>query len=213
MADKLDIFSRTLVKCGQRPLLSLSDARPEQRAIDRVYDSAVEKLIEGALWKFAARTDELQPSATVTSNFGYQYVYEQPEDYVRIIRICDNERLRPTLRDFMLEGEFIYADCNPLYLQYVSDDPRHGYDVGKWTPSFTDALVDELVVRTAPFLMNADVQKIEQLEKQAKRSFYVAKGRDAVNQPECWTPPGRLVRARSGGTRINNMRASGYPYY
>ena len=41
MADKLDIMNRVLVKCGQRPLLSLSDARPEQRAIDRVYDSAV----------------------------------------------------------------------------------------------------------------------------------------------------------------------------
>ena len=213
MADKLDIFNRVLVKCGQRPLLSLSDARPEQRAIDRVYDSAVEKLIEGALWKFASRSEELQPSDTASTQFGYQYAYENPTDYVRVIRISDNERFRPTLRDFMFEGDFLFADCSPLYLQYVSDDPAYGLDVGKWTPSFADALVDELVVRTSPFLMGAGVQQVEQFEKQAKRSFYMAKGRDAVNQPEGWVPSGRLVKARSGGIRINSMRAVGYPYY
>ena len=213
MTDKLGIFNRVLVKAGQRPLLSLDDQRPEQRAIDRVYASACEKLIEGALWKFASRSDELQPSGTAASNFGYQYVYDKPEDYVRIIRICDNARFRPTLTDFLIEGDFIYCDCSPLYLQYVSNDPAYGYDLGKWTPSFSDAVVDELLVRTAPFLKGAGIQDMEQLEKQAKRSFYTAKGRDAVNQPESWSPPGRLVRVRSGGPRINNMRAVGYPYY
>ena len=213
MADKLEIFNRVLVKCGQRPLLSLDDQRPEQRAIDRVYDAAVEKLIEGALWKFASRSDELQPSSTVTPAFGLQYAYDLPDDYVRIIRICDNERFRPTLRDFVIENGYILADVNPLYLQYVSKGATYGYDPGKWTPSFADALVDELAVRTAPYLMSAEIQRIEQFEKQAKRSFYMAKGRDAVNQPESWIPPGRLVRARSGGPRINNMRAVGYPYW
>lgn len=210
MADKLSVFNSVLVKLGQRPLLSMTDQRPEQRAIDRVYDATVAKLLEGALWKFASRTDEMQQSDTAVSNFGYQFVYEKPEDYVRIIRISDNQRLRPTLIDFLVEGDYIFTDCTPLYLQYVSKDTAYGMDVGKWTPSFVDALVDELAFRTAPLLTGANVQKIEQLEKEAKRTFYIAKGRDAVNQPEGWMPPGRLVRARSGWQRINNMRRTPY---
>ena len=210
MPDKLEIFSRVLVKLGQRPLLSLTDQRPEQRAIDRVYDSAVQKLIEGAMWKFASRSDELQPSDTVTSQFGYNYVYELPTDYVRIIRISDNNRFRPTLIDFLIENGYLFADCNPLYLQYVSNDSTHGYDPGQWTASFADAVVDEIAFRAAPALTGASVQKLEQLEKEAKRTFYMAKGRDAVNQPESWMPVGRLVRARSGWQRINSMRRTPY---
>ena len=210
MPDKLDIFNRVLVKLGQRPLLSLTDQRPEQRAIDRVYDGAVQRMIEGALWKFASRSDELQQSDTAVSQWGYEFVYEIPTDFVRIIRICDNNRFRPTLIDFLLENGYIFCDCTPLYLQYVSNDPNHGYNVGLWPASFTDALVDELAYRVAPYLQGAGVQKIEQLEKEAKRTFYLAKGRDAVNQPEGWPPAGRLVRSRSGWQRINNMRRTPY---
>ena len=210
MADKLDIYNRVLVKLGQRPLLTLNDQRPEQRAIDRVYDGAVQRMLEGAFWKFASRSDELQQSNTATSNFGYQFVYELPEDYVRIVRISDNNRFRPTLVDFLVEEHCIFCDCTPLYLQYVSNDPAYGYNVGRWPASFADALVDELALRTAPYLQGAGIQKIEQLEKEAKRTFYIAKGRDAVNQPESWAPPGRLVRARAGWQRINSMRRTPY---
>ena len=192
MPTKLDVFNACLVKLGQRPLLSLTDQRPEQRAIDRVYDACLARMIEGALWKFASRSDELQTSDTAKSQFGYNYVYELPQDFVRIIRICDNNRFRPTLIDFLLENGWLYADCIPLYLQYVSNDPAYGYNPGLWTASFTDAFVDELAFRTAPYLQGAGAQKIEQLEKEAKRTFYIAKGRDAVNQPESWAPPGRL---------------------
>ena len=210
MPDKLEVMNRVLIKLGQRPLSSLSDSRPEQRAIDRVYDSAVQKLIEGAFWKFASKSSELQQSDTAATQFGYQFAYELPEDYVRIIRICDNERFRPTLIDFLIENGYIFCDCSPLYLQYVSNDETHGYDPGNWPASFADAVVDELAYRTAPFLAGAGAQKIEQLEKEAKRSFYIAKGRDCVNQPESFMPAGRLVRARSGWQRINNMRRTPY---
>ena len=210
MSDKLEITNRVLIKLGQRPLSALTDYRPEQRAIDRVYDSAVQRLIEGAFWKFASKSQELQQSDTAATQFGYQFAYELPEDYVRIIRICDNERFRPTLIDFLIENGYIFCDCTPLYLQYVSNDETHGYDPGKWPASFADAVVDEIAYRTAPFLAGASAQKIEQLEKEAKRSFYVAKGRDSVNQPESFMPAGRLVRARSGWQRINNMRRTPY---
>jgi hypothetical protein len=210
MPDKLSVFNAVLVKLGQRPLLALTDQRPEQRAIDRVWDATMAYMIEGAMWKFASKSLMLHPSATGFSMFGYQFAYELPDDYVRIIAICDNNRFRPTLLDFKIENGWLFCDCVPLFLNFVSNDTRHGANPGLWPATFVDAFVDELALRTAPYLTGAGVPKIESLEKKAKRSFYMAKQRDAVNQPEAWPPPGRLVRARSGWQRINNMRRTPY---
>jgi hypothetical protein len=210
MPDKLDIFSRVLVKLGQRPLLSLNDQRPEQRAVDRVYDSAVRYMIESALWKFASQSEQMFPAPGVWPRGGLNYAYQLPADYVRIIRISDNNRFRPTLVDFCIENGFIFCDCVPLYLQYVSNDIQHGFNLGIWPQSFADALVDELAVRTAPYLTSAGAPKLAELKIEAKRSFYISKARDAVNQPESWPPPGKLVRARSGWRRVNNQGRTPY---
>jgi hypothetical protein len=60
-------------------------------------------------------------------------------------------------------------------------------------------------------LLAASATKIEQLEKKARASLFTAKQRDAVNNPESWPPPGRLVRSRAGANRINRMGRT--PYY
>ena len=210
MSDRLSVYNAALVLLGNQPLLTLSDNVASRRALDRVWDETLAFMIEGAFWKFACRTDELQTSDTATSQFGYNYVYELPEDYVRIVRISDNNRMRPTLIDFLIEAGFLFCDCTPLYLQYVSNDAAYGYDTGKWPPSFVRALSDELALRAAPHLTGGAAPQIQALAAQAKKSFYIAKGRDAVNQPEAWAPAGRLVRARAGWMRINAQRRTPY---
>lgn len=210
MADRLSVYNAVLVILGNRTLASITENRPERLSLDRVWNDTLEYLLDGALWKFALRTEELQVSDTATSQFGYQFVCELPDDYVRIYRICDNERFRPTLIDFSIEGDFIFTDCAPLYLMYVSDADDCGSDPGKWSPAFVKAFTDELALRAAPGMTSAGAPKIAELEKKAKRSFYIAKSRDSVNQPEAFLPAGRLVRARSGWQRINNMRRTPY---
>lgn len=210
MADKLEVFNLTLAALGQRPLSALTDNRPEQRAIDRIYDTTVKWMLERAFWKWACRSDELNQSDTAVSNWGYNFVYELPEDYERIVRISDNERLRPTLNDFLTENGFLYADAQPIYMQYVSNDPDYGYNVGLWTASFVSALADELAVRSAPGMTGAQVPKLDDLRKNAKRTLYIAKSADAVNQPVAFPPSGRMVRARSGWSQTNSMRRTPY---
>lgn len=210
MSDKLSIYSDTLIKLGQRPLATLTDLRPEQRAIDRSFDRAVKWMLESGLWKFATRTDELQTSNTATSQFGYNMVYEIPSDFVRIYRISDNNRFRPQLVDFRDRNGFFYCDNQPLFLEYISNDPSYGYNIGLWPESFVNALVDELAVRTAPYLQGAGIPKLEDLKKDAKRSLYWSKSKDAFLQPEGWLPLGRMARSRAGRSNVNNMRRTPY---
>lgn len=203
---KLEVYNSALVLLKERTLASLSEARTERRTLDRVWNQTVAYMLEGGLWNFATRTDEWQPSDTQTSEFGYLYVYEKPEDYVRLIKIADNDRLRPTLSDFSEEGDVILSDCSPMYVSYVSNGNTYGGDVGKWSPSFATALVDELAYRAAPQIASIGLDMRDWLEKKRRRSMAAAKGKDAVNQPTSELPFGRLMRSRHRSSQDSRMQ-------
>ncbi len=210
MATKLEVYNNVLTLLGARTLATVSDARSERRSLDRVYDPALQYLIEAALWHFAAVTHELSPSDTTTSEFGYNYVYEKPDDYVRIIKISDNERFTPTLEDYSEELDFFLCDAQPIWLQYVSNDITAGADPGKWSASFTAAFVDELAYRAATQIAGVSVATKDWLEKKRRRSLYYAKGKSAVNQAMGHLPIGRLIRSRAGSQGVNKMRRTPY---
>ena len=174
MASRLELYNQSLLRLGERRLATLSDNRPERRSLDAVWADTLAYMIEAAMWNFASRTEELQASETVTPNFGYTYAVEKPDDYVRIVNIADNELMAPTLQDFMEEGDYFLTWCDPLYLQYISNDTSYGADPGKWTASFSRAFVLELAYRIAPQIGYGD-------EKQ--------KGQDARKYQEDQPPP------------------------
>lgn len=207
MAGKLDVFNRTLQILQTRDLASLSDKRSERRNLDAVWNLTMDYMLEAGLWNFAARTRELQPSDSVDSNFGYDFVYAQPDDYVRLIRISANEDLWPTLDHYSEEGEFWLAWCDPLYVQYVSSAYDFGADPGKWPASFVEAFAHELAYRAGPSVTNMGESQFDQLDKRRKRALYNARGKDAVNQPVGDPPVGRLVRSRAGYGTSDHGRA------
>lgn len=206
MTTKLSLYNGALILLGSRTLASLSDVRAERRTLDAVYDPTMEFMIEAGMWNFAARPIELDASDDVESQFGWQYVFEKPEDYVRIIKIADNEMLNPTLESFDEEGDYFVADCKPIYIQYVSNDINHGYDLGKWPASYATAFIDELAYRAAPQIQHVPLTTRDWLAKKKKLSLSNAKAKDAVNKPISRPPTGRLVLSRAGGSSVNSQR-------
>jgi hypothetical protein len=208
MATKIKLYNEALILLGSRTLAALTDVRAERRTLDSVYDSTIEYMLDSGIWNFALRPIELDESDDVESLFGWQYVFEKPEDYVRLSKISDNETLAPTLEDFGEEGDYLLANCKPLYLQYVSDDVAYGRDLGKWTPSFETAFIDELAFRASPQIQHVPLQTRDWLAKKKKISLSTARSRDSVNQPISHLPTGRLVRARMGSRWTNQSRRS-----
>lgn len=211
MADKLGVYNETLQTfLDTRPILTLSDARSERRALDKVWDATVKYMLEQGLWNFATRAQQWMPSDDAESNFGYQFAYEIEDDYVRLVAISDNELMRPTLSDYAEEGDFIFADCDPLYLKYVSNSIEYGNDLGKWTPTFATAFCAELAWRARGGVKPMAADAVEALQKTKKRLLNNAKAKDAVNQAMAVLPAGRLVNARVGRGGYNNMRRTPY---
>lgn len=211
MADKLGIYNEALqTHLDTKPLLTLSDARSERRALDAVWASALAFMTEQGMWNHATRTAQLFPSETMVPQFGYQNAYEKPDDYVRLTAIADNEWLRPTLSDYKEEGDFFFADIDDLHVSYVSNDATLGSDPGKWGASFATAFAAELAFRGAGGIKPLSSTDKDLLFKIKRRLLINALAKDCVNQAVAELPVGRLVRSRGGLSGNNRMRRTPY---
>lgn len=211
MANKLQIYNGALLThLDTRPLVTLTDARTERRALDAAWPEALQWMLEQGMWNFAARTQSWEPATTPVPGFGQRYAYAKPEDYVRLIRIADNETLEPTLADFLEEGEFFLSYASILYVQFVSNDLSWGADLSKWGASFATAFEAELAYRAQGGVKTLSTIDKDALGKTKRRLLKNAQSKDVVNQAPAELPTGRLVRARGGFGRSNNMRRTPY---
>jgi hypothetical protein len=211
VATKLTVYNEALLALKSRRLANLTENRSERRDLDAVWDASLDWMLERALWNFATAPEEWTPSDTLESQFGYTYVYEKPDDYMRLVDISANERFRPTLSDFAEEGDCFLSDVSPMWVRYVSTDPSKGRDPGKWKPAFARALALELAWRAGPHICSLSAQDKSDLWKEKKTALSQAKASDAVNQPMAMLPAGRLVSARAGRRgAYNNMRRTPY---
>jgi hypothetical protein len=191
-------------------LRTLSDARTERRALDAVWDDVLQFMLEQGMWNFAGRSIIWEPSSTVVPEFGQRYAFEKPVDYVRLIRISDNETLEPTLAGYLEEGDFFISDCSIIYAQYVSNDINWGADPGKWPPTFSAAFQAELAYRGRGGVKSLSANDVVLLDKTKKTLLQNAQSKDAVNQAPTELPTGRLVRSRGGFRGNDRMRRTPY---
>lgn len=211
MPTKLEVYNGALIThLDTRPLRTLSDARTERRALDAVWDKVLEYMLEQGMWNFAARSIQWEPSSTVVPEFGQQYAYEKPEDYVRLIRISDNETLKPTLTGYLEEGSYFISDSSVIYAQYVSNDLLWGKDTSKWTPAFVAAFEAELAWRGRGGVRPLGAGDVESLRRLKKTLLQDAQSKDVVNQAPTELPTGRLVRSRGGSRGNDRMRRTPY---
>lgn len=194
---RLDVYNTALMYLKTSPIASLSDNRPERISMDAAWNSTVAYCLEQGMWNFATKTQEISSSDTEDPTFGYAFAFEKPNDYVRITAISAFETLRPTLFDFREEGDYFFADIDPIYLSFVSNATDAGMDVGKWFPSFADYVALNLATNI-PNVSTMSEDAYERLDKRAMRAMANAKSKDSVNQPTAWMPSGRLVQARRG---------------
>src|SRR3972149_4533251 len=92
MATKIDVYNEALLHLKTRRLRTLTDARSERRDLDAGWSPTSDYMLERGLWNFATRAQQWMPSDTIEPEFGFQYAYEKPDDYVRLVDIGADER-------------------------------------------------------------------------------------------------------------------------
>lgn len=197
--SQLTLFNGALRECQQRKLSSLSEDVPPRYVLDDIWDGGrfISLVLEKGLWRFASRSVEWNYDSSVTTTFGYAHAFEKPSDHVRTAALCTDEYFNSPLDRYEYSGGYYYADVEPLYLRYVSNDASYGGDYTLWPGNFTLYVETFLATLALPRLSGSKADRLE-LEKLAKRRLNEAQSTDAMESPPAFPPSGSFVRARGG---------------
>ncbi len=212
--DKLSLYKSALTACGERSIAKLSEPREPRRLLDEVWNrgsGAVKYFLEQGLWNFAIRTSKLDSSSSVSTDFGYTFTFDMPSDYVRLVELSSGEYFTQPMTRFEIEQIYLFADVDPIYMRYISDDSSYGSDLSLWPETLTLWAGYWLATQIAPTLKN-DID-MDKLERRERRYLADARSKDAQQEPTRWPPlsswaSARLNRIGHGGRRDRGSRGS-----
>lgn len=200
-AGRLGLYNVAMRAVGERPLDSLDEDVDAKRMLDEVWSSgggALRYFLEQGFWNFAMRAVQMDSDSDVTVQFGFQYAFEKPTDFIRLNQISGDETFSVPLERYEVETGYFYCDVDPLYLRYVSDDDDYGGDFSQWPETFTLWAGHWMACQIAPRLKN-DLD-MERLEKRTEKLLTDARSKDAQMEPTRFKPLGRWARSRYGSS-------------
>lgn len=197
-ASKLSVYNGACLALGERKLSSLTENRPSRRRLDSVWDDdGVKSCLQASFWNFATASIELTHSPSVDPAFGFRFAFDKPTDWVRTCLVSADENFSVELLNYEDQGNYWYADFDPLYVRYISDDNAYGNDLSLWPPNFTRYVEHYFAWRITKATSNSNTDK-DLLGAELKRLLNEAKATDAMDEATKVIPPGSWSRARRG---------------
>ncbi|QND67640.1 hypothetical protein HB777_29360 [Mesorhizobium loti] len=201
MTDQLSLYNGALIKLGQPRLAALTDEGKARRALDAEYAKTVKACLEAAFWNFAMRFVQLEATPSVGTSFGYQYVFDKPDDWIRTAGVTSDPYGKVPLLDYDDRASRVLADMSVIYFRYISNDQDYGMDLGLWPQTFVDYVETCLAFATCEEVTGSAERK-DRLDKARDKAKYKASNTDAMNEAVTrYPPPGRLVQSRGSSSR------------
>lgn len=206
---RLQIYNGALLLCGERALASLTEDREPRRLLDQVWDKDGKRYcLEQGFWQFAMRTQQIDADPSIDPPFGYRNAFNKPTDWVMTNAVCQDEYFKTPLLNYADELENWFADIDPIYVKFVSDDDDYGSDLAIWPNSFCD-YVEAYFASQIIYKLNADKERVQMLfgrpgdikGGELARRLTIAKNRAAMTQPTMMPAQGSWVRSRHGRWR------------
>jgi hypothetical protein len=197
MATQLLLYNEALGSLGERQLASLSEPREPRRVLDSYWIDVVGFCLAQGLWRFARRTVQQDADAGLTPQFGFDYAFPYPSDWVRTQVVSTSPQLDPPLLQYRDEANYIYANATPIYHSYVSAESDYGMNIGVWPENFADYVVCRLA-RKACLRLTNDKDLLKEAKASEDRARRIAKANDAMNDPPGLPPVPFWARARRG---------------
>lgn len=198
MTDRLSIYNGALTKISERLLNSLSENREPRRILDHVWDNGgIKRCLEAGQWSFAVRSLGLTYSPSIEPQFGYQYAFEEPDDYVRLVGVADSETSKRAMENYEYSNQLFYADYEIIYIRYVSDDNAYGMDFSIWPETFREYVEYYFAYQICPKIANSE-SKTDKIAERMRDALTQALGTDSQRGPSKRFPSGSWTNARMG---------------
>jgi hypothetical protein len=202
--SKLERYNEALGALEERKLGSLSENREPRRVLDDYWSGVVAFCLEQGYWNFAMRAVQADASASISPTFGFDYAFNKPDDWIKTYEISANENFIPPLidRDYVDEPNLWYANCDPLFVKYVSNATAYGLDLSIWSASFADYVSLRLAAKACKRITGKDdmLTGPDGLLRREKRARGIALANDAMNEGVKFAPEGTWVQSRRGGS-------------
>ena len=197
---RLKLYCGALRELGERKLASLEEDRLPRHLLDDVYTDVLQQALEEGQWRFAARSVLITPDTDVEPGFGHQNAFPFPDDHVRTMKLGHDEFFYGSLMHYTVEGRYWYTDVDPLYVQYVSNDPAYGMDLTCWPAKFTIYVETLLATHIMAGLTSAKTDRAT-MEKLLQKRLRSAEAIDAMEDAPAFLPQGTWVSSRGGYSR------------
>jgi hypothetical protein len=145
------------------------------------------------------RSRQLDYSPSVATEFGYQRVFDMPEDHIRLGGVFCDEFMHTPLLDYREEAGFWVANLDTIYIRYVSNDQDFGGDLSLWPQTFVKFVESHLASEIAMPLLQNRSKMDDMLSLRNKRFLPDALSKDAAQDPTRIPPHGSWVSARFSG--------------
>jgi hypothetical protein len=202
LITRLGLYNDALtLHLGERRLADLTEATEARRILDAAWDRSGQTdggpihCLELGFWNFytiaAALNFEVTPPA-----FGFQRAFNKPTGWLRTVAISDDPYFNHRLEHYRDQGAQWYADCDVLYVKYISE--VQGMDLTLWTMSFAEFVSLYLADHGSRIAKSADRRReIRQLWEAAKKK---ANNIDGMNKPTVIRQMGQWASSRLGGS-------------
>lgn len=170
----VSICNRALQLLGSTSITSLTDDNDRARAMNLAYEPVRRRELQIRRWRFSITRTRLAALAD-TPDSGYDYQYQVPNDFLRLIEGGDLLTLAD-LTDYRgaeealysIEGQAILTDlAAPLAIRYLADVT----DTASFHPAFVETLSAALAVATCERITGstAKVQDLRTAYREAVR--------------------------------------------
>ena len=217
MATRLQIYNDALILCGERALADLSENREPRRLLDEVWSgTGLGYCLEQKQWHFAIRTQQVDPDPSINPTFGYRLAFPKPDDWIATSAVCSDEYFRTPLTAYADEVGIWYADIEPIFVKFVSNDAQYGMNLGKWPSTFADYVAAYFAGRIITKLAGSKADQVAflhgaqgQIETgHIHKTLMIAANKAAMTQPTQFVAQGSWTRARMGGRNYRRDRGN-----
>jgi len=199
-ASKLSLYNGALRRVGERKLSTVTDNVPSRYHLDTIWDEDPPlMMLERYNWTFAQKAMEWNYNAAIEPDFGFQYAFDIPSDYVHLSQISTDEYFSYPLRIYSKEADYFFCDFQLIYLKYVSKDIAYGKDYSKWSTLF-EQMTAAYMAQELAYALSKSKDLQERLDKQMKEYQTQARSMDGQENPTRFLAQSSWARSRRRGT-------------
>lgn len=198
MASQVEIANRALTKLGAARIISFGDDNKQARAVASMFDIVRDAELRAHLWSFSVKRTSLAALES-TPNWGYDYEYQLPSDYLRLLQVNDvypgpslEDYRNSSVAEYVVEGRKILTNLSaPLKIRYCS----RVEGTTQWDATFVEAFACRLASEMCEDLTQSNTKR-ELANAEYKQAIIAAIKADGIEQPPQDLPDDGWVLSR-----------------